>query len=90
LPGYNRTIEVEPAQIVEMRPVEETFLSRIYGDLGVGFGLTKANHFKQLDIRLNTGYRAEKWLADGSLHMLFSRQDSISDIRKLDGNISFY
>ena len=88
--GYNKTLEVPLKDIVEMQPVEETFLSRLYGNMGVGFSLTKAKHFKQLDLQLNIGYRAEKWLADGSLSMIFSRQDSISDIRKLDGNLSFY
>jgi len=90
LPGYNKKIEVTLKNIVEMRPVEETFLSRLYGNMGVGFSLTKANHFKQMDLQLNAGYRAHKWLGDGSLNMIFSRQDSINDIRKLDGNISFY
>jgi hypothetical protein len=88
--GFNRTVEVKPEEVVEMRPVEENFLSRLYGNLGMGFGLTKANHYRQLDVQLKAGYRAEKWLGDGSFSMLFSRQDSISDIRKLDGNLSFY
>ena len=88
--GFNKTVEVTLKNVVEMRPVEEDFLSRLYGDLGVGFSLTKANHFKQFDLQLNAGYRAEKWLLDGSFSMIFSRQDSINDISKLDGNLSYY
>jgi len=88
--GYNRNIEVPLPDIVEMRPVEETFLSRLFGNLGVGLSITKANHYRQLDLQLSTGYRAEKWLLDGSMSMLFSRQDSTNDISKLDGNLSYY
>ena len=88
--GFNKTTEVSLMDIVEMRPVEENFLSRMYGNMGIGFSLTKANHFRQLDVQFNAGYRAKKGLLDGSLNMIFSRQDSISDISKLDGNISYY
>ncbi len=88
--GFGKNTEIDLNDIVEMRPVEENFLSRLYGDLGVGFSLTRANHFRQLDLQFNAGYRATKWLLDGSLNMIFSRQDSISDISKLDGKISYY
>ncbi len=87
--GFNKNTEVALMDIVEMRPVEENFLSRMYGNMGVGFSLTRANHFRQLDMQLNAGYRAKKWLLDGSLNMIFSHQDSINDISKLDGNLSY-
>lgn len=87
--GYNKKVEIALDEVVDMRPIKEDFLSRMYGNMGVGFSLTRANHFKQLDLQFRSGYRAEKWLLDGSSSIIFSRQENVNDIRKINGNLSY-
>jgi putative salt-induced outer membrane protein YdiY len=86
--GVN-AIEEDLIEIVALDPIGKNFLSRLTVDLDIGITLTKANNLKQLNSNLSMSYLANKWRSDGSFSTVLSRQDSIADISRMDGNIDF-
>ncbi len=84
--GVN-AFEEDLINVVYLEPIGKNFLSRLTVDIDLGITLTKANNFKQLTSNLSATYLANKWNADGYYKTVFSRQDSISDISRMDGKI---
>ena len=82
-------LEIDLMDIVELRPVKETFADRFSASVDVGFNLTKANNLMQFNSRLNLGYLTKRWELTGSFSNVFSRQDSIVDTRRTDGDIGY-
>jgi hypothetical protein len=59
------TIQVKLDEIVFIKELEKTFWSRAKAAIDVGVTLTKENNMRQLSVRSNLGYLAEKWQMDG-------------------------
>ena len=84
--GVN-ALEMDLTDIVFLEPVGKNFLSRLTVDVDLGITLTKANNLKQLTSNLSAAYLANKWRASGYFKTVLSRQDSISDVNRMDGEI---
>jgi len=84
--GVN-AIEIDLIDIVFLEPVGKNFLSRLTIDIDLGITLTKANNLKQLTSNLSATYLANKWRANGYYKTVLSRQDSIADINRMDGEV---
>jgi len=84
--GVN-TLEEDLTDIVFLEPIGKNFLSRVTIDVDFGITVTKANNLKQLTSNLSATYLAYKWRADGYYKTVLSRQDSIADVNRMDGDI---
>lgn len=73
--------------VVYLEPIGKNFLSRLTIDVDFGLTLTKTNNLKQLTSNLSASYLANKWSANGYYKTVFSRQDNVSDINRMDANI---
>ncbi len=85
--GVN-TFEEDLINIIYLEPVGRNFLSRLTIDVDFGLTLTKANNLKQFTSNLSGTYLANKWKANGYFKTVLSRQDSIADLNRMDGEIS--
>ncbi|MCK5676880.1 MAG: DUF481 domain-containing protein [Flavobacteriaceae bacterium] len=79
--------EEDLMDIIFLEPIGKNFLSRLTIDIDFGITVTKANNLKQLNSSLSYSYLANKWRTNGSFKTVLSRQDSISDISRMDGNV---
>jgi hypothetical protein len=86
--GVNSS-EENLSDIIFLEPIGKNFLSRLTINIDLGITLTKANNLKQLNTNLKMSYLANKWRSDGAFKTVLSRQDSISDISRMDGNLDF-
>lgn len=73
--------------IVFLEPLGKNFLSRLTIDVDFGITITKTNNLKQLTSNISGTYLANKWTASGSYKTVLSRQDSIADVNRMDGDI---
>jgi hypothetical protein len=86
--GVN-AIEEDLINIVFLEPIGKNFLSRLTVDIDFGVTITRANNLKQLTSNLSANYLANKWRANGYFKTVLSRQDSIADVNRKDGELSF-
>lgn len=75
--------------IVFIKSVKSSFISRLDASLSVGFNLTKSNNLRQLNVRSNLGYTANYWQLMGSYNSVRSKQDGSNEIHRTDANIRF-
>lgn len=84
--GVN-SYEEDIMDVIYLEPIGKNFLSRLTIDLDFGLTITKTNNLKQLTSNLSATYLANKWSSNGYYKTVLSRQDSISDINRMDANI---
>ncbi|WP_241748721.1 DUF481 domain-containing protein [Aestuariibaculum suncheonense] len=75
--------------IVFIKSVKSSFVSRLDASLSVGFNLTKSNNLRQLNVRSKIGYTANYWQLMGSYNSVRSKQDGSNEIHRTDANIRF-
>ena len=80
---------VEIKDIVYIKPVKTSFISRLDASLSFGLNFTKANNLKQLTVRSTLGYTANVWNLSGSFNSVRSNQDNTEEIQRTDANIQF-
>ena len=74
------------AEIVHLKPIDDSFWDRFSASLDVGLNLTKANNLTQFNSRATVGYLTKRWELNGSFNSVFSSQESIADTRRVDAN----
>ncbi|WP_020531734.1 DUF481 domain-containing protein [Flexithrix dorotheae] len=83
------TIIISHNELVFLKSVDDGFWSQLYASVDFGYSITRANNLKQLSLRSNIGYLAERWSADMSVNSVNSTQDSVEAIRRQDGNFTY-
>ncbi|MGB5243636.1 MAG: DUF481 domain-containing protein [Lutimonas sp.] len=86
--GMN-SFEEDIGNIIYLDPIGKNLLSRLSLAIDFGVTVTKANNLRQLTTNFSGNYAADKWSSSTYLNMVFSRQDGIDDVRRIDGNIDF-
>jgi hypothetical protein len=81
--------EVKIDDIVILDDIDQGFWSQIHASVDVGIDLTKANEFRQLSIRSNLGYIANRWQLDGIFNTLNSTQTDVENIKRTDGGVTY-
>lgn len=76
---------VRKKDIVYLNEVERGFVSRLYASIEVGYSFTKAKNLQQITSRSSMGYIGERWAIGASFNYLESTQDSVTPIRRTDG-----
>ncbi|MCR8668106.1 DUF481 domain-containing protein [Aestuariibaculum sp. M13] len=85
--GDGRVVSIQ--DIVFIKSVKSSFLSRLDASISVGFNLTKSNNLRQLNVRSSVGYAADYWQLLGNYNSVRSKQDGSSEIHRTDANIKF-
>ncbi len=75
--------------IVYIKPLKKNFIDRLNASLDMGYSLTKANNLRQLSLRSNIGYLADKWSTDLSFNAVNSQQDSIDATQRAEANLGY-
>ncbi|WP_063850703.1 DUF481 domain-containing protein [Flammeovirga sp. SJP92] len=82
------TIDVNPDDIVNLKSVEKSFLSKLSASIDVGYSYTKANNLSQLNGSAFIGYNTKRWALSLSLNSLRSTQDNVAAIERNDGTLT--
>lgn len=82
------TIDVVPDDIVNLKSVETSFLSKLSASIDVGYSYAKANNLSQLNGGAFVGYNTKRWALSLSLNSLRSTQDNVDDIERNDGTLT--
>lgn len=89
LVDVGRGLVVNVNDIVFIKPVKSSFVSRLDASLSFGFNLTKSNNLKQLTARSTLGYTANYWQLTGTYNSVRSKQDRSDEIHRTDANLKF-
>jgi len=84
-----KLLNVEIAEVVYFKAVDEGFLDRLSASIDLGFTLTKANNLRQFSTRSFPGYLTNNWSADASFDAVRSDQDSVASTQRTDASILF-
>ncbi len=84
--GMN-SFEEDIKNIIFLDPIGKNVFSRLSLAIDFGVTVTKANNLRQLTTNFSGNYAADKWSSSTYLNMVFSRQDGIDDVRRIDGNV---
>ena len=83
------TVTVSLGEVVYLKSIDQTILSRLYANVSVGFSYAKARSFRQFSIRANAGYIANRWQLDGLFSSVKSSQEDAEPIDRTEGGLSF-
>lgn len=84
-----KMIEVPITEIVYLKSLKETFISRLSASLDLGLNVTKANNLIQFNARSNVGYLTENWNLTGGFDVVKSQQDSTSRVYRMDAKLGY-
>ena len=73
--------------ITGIQQIESSFFSRFYGNVDLGFNLTKANNQRQLNIGGGLHYKGFKWLSDFDISSLIANQDDVEQTQRTNVNL---
>lgn len=73
--------------VVEFKPINDTFWNKFSASIDVSLSLTKANNLTQFSTRGYSSYTTERWKLDGGFNSVFSSQDSVADTKRTDANL---
>lgn len=75
--------------LVFLREVKSTFLSKIKASLSVGYNYTKADELSQFSLRGNVGYRAKRWGLNAKYNDIRSSRKDSESIKRLEGSLDY-
>lgn len=82
-------VHVTLPEVVEITPLEKSFLGRLDANLDIGFYYAKSNNLTQLTSSGSFGYFSDKWGGKASFNVLNSTQDETEPTRRKDADVSF-
>ena len=80
---------VEIKDVAFLEQANEGFENRFYALIELGLNITKAQDLRQLSLRADLGYHAEKWSVDVSYNTLRSTQNNAEAIKRTDGLLNY-
>ncbi|MDC8001168.1 DUF481 domain-containing protein [Aequorivita todarodis] len=75
--------------IVYLRTLKATFISRLSASLALGYNFTKSNNLGQINLRSTLGYKARKWTIQGNFNGISATRDDVEDVQRLDAALSY-
>jgi hypothetical protein len=73
--------------VVYVKPVENSFLSRLDASISFGYNFTKSNNLAQLTARSSFAYTANYFTLSGSYNSVRSNQDNVDKFQRMDADI---
>ena len=83
----NTTVMVQLNQIVSLRKIDDGFWNHFKGSFDFGYVITKSNNSQQLNFAGSLNYISEKWIHRAQYNQLYTRQDEVDDIKRIDWSI---
>ena len=74
-------------QVTSFQIIEKRVLDRFYGNIDIGFNLTKANNQRQLNIGGGLHYRGFKWYSDFDISSLMANRDDVEETQRTNINL---
>jgi hypothetical protein len=74
-------------QVTSFQIIEKKVWDRFYGNIDIGFNLTKANNQRQLNIGGGLHYRGFKWFSDFDISSLVANQDNTEEVQRTNINL---
>ncbi len=90
LETINGEISVSQAEVVHLEPAEGDFIRRLRGSVSIGYNLAKNNNLRQFSSRVGLEYTTRSWSASASYDAVFSSQDEVSDVRRINSRLNFF
>lgn len=87
--GISGGSRIANERIVEMNPLEESFLQRITGSLELGYDFTQASTATNWSLGAKATYRVEKWLGEATVDSLFKTQEGADDVNRQTLNLLY-
>lgn len=81
------TVMVQLNQIVSLRKVHDGFWNHFKGSFDFGYVITKSNNSQQLNFAGSLNYISEKWIHRAQYNQLYTTQDDIEDIKRIDWSL---
>lgn len=75
-------------EIVYIRQLDDTFISKLYANVDLGYSLTKANNLRQYTARASLGYKAYRWKLGGTYDQVESVQDNVEAVQRTEIGIN--
>lgn len=82
-------VKIHHEDIVFLRQVKSSFLSKISASLSVGYNYTKADDLSQFSIRSLLGYRAKRWSLDGKYNDIRSSRKDTEPVKRLEASLNY-
>lgn len=86
--GEEKTREVPIDNIVYLRGLDDSFWSKMSASVDFGYSITKANNLRQFNADAMLGYKSKRWIIGGSYRQVFSTQDEVDPVRRIDGSLN--
>ncbi|MBP1839372.1 DUF481 domain-containing protein [Formosa algae] len=80
-------IETKITDVVYVKAIENSFISRLDASLSIGFNFAKTNNLTQFSVLSNIGYTADKWGFSAGFNSVRSNQDDVEETKRTDANI---
>lgn len=71
--------------VVQLNEINESFASKLNGEISLGFNLARSNKLRQYSFRSNLNYSGDRWGGGLSFNAIRSIQDSTTPIERYDG-----
>jgi len=84
------TQTAEHLRVVQITPIEKTFLDRLDFAIDMGFNYTQANNSGEMNLSSNGRYRTEKYLAQADYTTLFKKQQDLDRTARNQLNLTFF
>ena len=78
------TREANMFDIVYIRQLDETFFSKLYANVDIGYSVTKANNLRQYSARAALGYKANRLKIGGTYDQVESTQEEADRIQRTE------
>ncbi len=86
--GVEGTREVPIDDIVYLRGLDDSFWSKMSGNVDFGFSITKANNLRQFNADAALGYKNDRWIVGAYFRSVRSTQDEVVPIKRIEGGIN--
>jgi hypothetical protein len=83
--GTAETLNLD--QVTYLQTIEGRFWNRFYGNLDIGFNLTKANNNRQLNVNGGVHYRGFRWFSDFDVSSLTANRDEVEQTQRTNMNL---
>ncbi|AZQ62667.1 DUF481 domain-containing protein [Flammeovirga pectinis] len=82
------TVDVNPDDIVYLKSINNSFISKLSANVDVGYSYAKANNLSQLNASAYIGYTTHRWQVSVNATSLKSTQDDVDPTERNEGGVT--
>lgn len=81
-------LQTKLQDIIYLDPTGDKLYKKIDASFEIGLNVAKASNLTQITAGASLGYQTKKWVVSSGFDYTFSQQDSVENVRRVDGSIS--